>query len=399
MVFWICLCYILYYCSKVRKLRLIMRKDDPVMTNLLRKQLQFDRIRYWPIFFAPGGWAQIIFGLIMGIWLRLLNSVGLRKPISYTRSVVHTDLGDAILHWVKPPAGSAKKPVVVIFPSLTGRHHQPVVKGAVDQLFASNYEVVVYNRRGHENESLNFSIIGDPSVTEKVLAHIAKERPERGLFLLGFSAGTGAICRYIQDMAMGKCRNQHNVLFSCMISPGYTSDFDAEANVWVLGQCIPIMNDMFLSAIHDAEAPEVVMKLQNCNDLREWIEIAAQLSGYGNVDSYREKCCPGYPWPYITAAPDAEVDEMKYFPSVVFSSRDDIVFPWAVVKKYEHIFRKMHSIALIDTDHGSHCMYLDNQAKNWAVQMSILIFNQITEQKQSSCTVEMDWSRITFSEC
>merc|ERR1719285_16270 len=367
------------------------------MTKLLLEQLQFDRIRYWPMYFAPGGWAQIIFGLLIGIKLRLLNSIGLQKPISYERSVVHTDLGDAILHWVKPPAGSAKKPVVVIFPSLTGRHNEPLHKGAVDQLFASNYEVVIYNRRCHENESLNFSIVGDPYVTEKVLAQIAKERPGRGLLLLGFSAGTGAICRYIQDMAMGKCRNQHGVLFSCMISPGYTSDFDAEANVWVLNTCIPNMNEMFLSAIHDAKAPEVVMKLQNCTDLKEWIEIAAEFSGYGNVESYREKCCPGYPWPYINAATDAEVDEMKYFPSVVFSSKDDVVFPWAVVKKYEYIFRKMHSIALIDTDHGSHCWYFDNQMKNWAVQKSILIFNRITEQKYSSSKAEMDWGP-TFNE-
>jgi len=366
-----------------------MHKDDPLMSKLLLKQLQFDRIRYWPIFFAPGGWAQIIFGLCMAMKLRLFNSIGLQKPISYERSVVHTDLGDAILHWVKPPAGSAQKPVVVIFPSLTGRHHEPLVKGAVDQLFASKYEVVVYNRRGHENESLNFSVIGDPNVTEQVLEHIAKERPERGLFLLGFSAGTGAICRYIQDMAMGKIGNKHGVLFSCMISPGYTSDFDAEANVWLLGKCIPNMNEMFLSAIHNEKAPEVVTKLQNCTDLREWIEIAAELSGYGNVESYREICCPGYPWPEVGAATAAEIDEMKYFPSVVFSSRDDVVFPWAVVKKYEHIFHKMHSTALIDTDHGSHCMYLDNQAKNWAVKMSIMIFDEITEENYSSSGIEI----------
>jgi len=377
--------YILYYSTKVRKLRLIMRKDDPLMTNLLRKQLQFDRLRYWPLFIAPGGWTQISVGLLMTIKLFLLNLCGIQKPIAYKRSVVETDLGNAVLDWVKPPAGSVQKPIVVIFPPLTGRHHEPLIKYTVDQLFASNYEAVVYNRRCHENESLYFSVIGDPYVTEKVLGEIAKKRPGRGLFLLGFSAGTGAIARYLQDMAMGKCRNEHDVRFTSMISPGYTSDFDAEANVWALGKCIPMMNHMFLSAIHDAKAPEVTMKLRNCTDLREWIEIASELSGYGTVESWREQCCPGYPWRYIGGATDEELDKMKYFPAVVFSARDDIVFPWAVVKKYEHIFRKMHSIALIDTDHGSHCMYLDNQGNNWAVNMSITIFDQIAKEKYIFC--------------
>jgi len=119
-------------------------------------------------------------------------------------------------------------------------------------------------------------------------------------------------------------------------------------------------------------------------DLREWIAIASELSGYGTVESFREHCCPGYPWPYIAGATDEEVDEMKYFPAVVFNARDDIIFPWAVVKKYESIFRKMHSIALIDTDHGSHCMYLDNLGNNWAVIMSITIFDQVTKQNYIS---------------
>jgi len=68
---------------------------------------------------------------------------------------------------------------------------------------------------------------------------------------------------------------------------------------------------------------------------------------------------------------------MKYFPSVVFYARDDVLFPWEVVRKYVNFFRKMHSVALIDTDHGSHCTYFDIRVGNWAVKLSIRIFDQV----------------------
>merc|ERR1719285_255780 len=70
------------------------------MTNLLYNQLQLDRIRYWPLFIAPGGWAQMFVGLLMTLKLLLLNVFGLQKPIAYKRSVVETDLGNAVLDWV-----------------------------------------------------------------------------------------------------------------------------------------------------------------------------------------------------------------------------------------------------------------------------------------------------------
>merc|ERR1719320_1928841 len=114
-------------------------------------------------------------------------------------------------------------------------------------------------------------------------------------------------------MAMDMYQNNHDVRFACMISPGYTTDFGDEAKLWILDRAIPYINKMFLSAIHDVKAPEVVMKLQNCTDLREWIEIAAELSGYGSVERYREHCCPGYPWPYFNALTNAQVAKFKYF--------------------------------------------------------------------------------------
>jgi len=70
---------------------------------------------------------------------------------------------------------------------------------------------------------------------------------------------------------------------------------------------------------------------------------------------------------------------MKYFPSVVFSARDDIFFPWDYVKRYVRLIRKMHSLALIDTDYGNHCTYLDNLTNNWAVRMTISIFDQLVK--------------------
>jgi len=250
---------------------------------------------------------------------------------------------------------------------------------AIDLLVAAKYEVVVYNRRGHENKSLYFSIVGDPYMTEIVLAAIARERPGRGLFLLGFSAGTGAIARYAQDLAMKRRSSQHEVRFASMISPGYTTDFDVEANLWAMSWVIWSMNRMFLTEINITKFPEVVKRLWECKEIKKWIEIAGELSGHGTIESYREHCCPGYNWPILKSWAGTKLNTTKYFPSVVFSARDDILFPWEMVRKYEFIFRMMHSLALIDTDHGGHCTYMDNKAGSWAVRMSIRMFDQVVK--------------------
>lgn len=377
-VVYFCVCaYILYYIRHMRKPRIVMRKDDPIMTQLLLTKLKLDEKRFWPLFIAPGGWSQMVIFLIMMGKSMLSHFIGFRKLLPYKKSVVTTDQGDAVLHWVSPPAGCEEKSIVVIFPPIIGLYTDPIIADTVDMFNASSYEVVIYNRRCPENESLYFSVVGDPNMTEKVLAAIAKERPGRGLFLVGFSAGTGPICRYLQDLAYKRRDNALNVRFASMIFPGYSSDFDAEANIWILNQLTWNMNNFFLNSIHDAKAPETVKRLRSCWGIRKWIEISAELSGYGTIKSYREHCCPGYDWPHLDTLPEAEVSEMKYFPAVVFNARDDILFPWGMVKKYEHYFRKLHSISLLDTEYGSHFSYLDTRAENWAVRMTILIFDQL----------------------
>jgi len=149
---------------------------------------------------------------------------------------------------------------------------------------------------------------------------------------------------------------------------------------------------MFLSAVHEAKFPEVVSRLYECKEIKKWIEIAGELSGYGTVELQREHVCPGHVWPVLDSLSDAKRGAMKYFPLVVFSARDDMIFPWAVVRKYEHFYRKMHSIALIDTDHGSHCTYFDNKMGNWAVKLSIRIFDQVVRNGISDSKMREDRS-------
>jgi len=224
--------YIFWYMRQVRKPRVVMKQCDPIMSRLLLKQLKIHQLRYYPLFFATGGWAQALVLFILSAKAYFEYLFGFRKMRRYERTMVRTDQGNAVLDWVKPPRGCQSKPVVVIFPSITGRHEDILIRESVDLLVAARYEVVVYNRRGHENESEYFSVIGDPYMTDIVLASIARKRPGRGLFLFGFSAGTGTMCRWMQDIALERRSCWNDVRFSIMLSPGYTSDFDPEANLW-----------------------------------------------------------------------------------------------------------------------------------------------------------------------
>merc|ERR1719419_1980169 len=104
------------------------------MSRLLLKQLKIDQLRYYPLFFASGGWAQMLVFFILSAKAHLL---GFRKMIPYERTMVRTDKGNAVLHWVKPPRGCESKPVVVIFPSVTGCWDDVLIRESTDLLVAA----------------------------------------------------------------------------------------------------------------------------------------------------------------------------------------------------------------------------------------------------------------------
>jgi len=202
-----------------RGIRVVHYKDDPFWLKLLA-EMKFSEWQYIPFVFAPGRWIQT--GLILFYQaLQLLKT----KKVFITEQV-HTEKGDAYLHWFKAKPGCEKRPIVVIFPVFAGRVADWFCHNTIEHFESAGYQCVVYNRRGHWKPSLYFSVTGDPFMTMKTLDAVKKAiAPGRGMHLIGFSAGTGPIVRYHQELMMGSEENPHDVRIGIAISPGYTSNF------------------------------------------------------------------------------------------------------------------------------------------------------------------------------
>jgi len=156
---------------------------------------------------------------------------------------VHTEKGDAYLHWFKGCPGSENRPVVVIFPVFAGRVEDWFCYDTIEHFESAGYQCVVYNRRGHYKPSLYFSVTGDPFMTNKVLDEVKKTiAPERGMHLIGFSAGTGPIVRYVQEIMIGPEENPHDVRMAIAVSPGFTSNFGADALTFILDTLVTCAN-------------------------------------------------------------------------------------------------------------------------------------------------------------
>jgi len=367
------LLYLIYSFTLVimgRGTRVVYYENDPFWTKLC-KEMKFEEWKYCPFIFAPGRWVQC--GLIL-----LYQALQFLKPKKIFRTeIVQTEKGDAYLHWFEGAAGSEKRPVVVIFPVFVGRVEDWFCYDTIKHFESAGYQCVVYNRRGHYKASLYFSVTGDPFMTNKALSAVKKAiAPGRGMHLIGFSAGTGPIVRYIQEVMTGPEDNPHDVRMAIAISPGFTSNFGPECLSLILNTLVSAANVFWITDLHAKEKPEIVKKLKKAKTLIEWEKHAAAFAGPGNpsTQDFWDNNDPSGLWKKIDKLSDEEAASLSSPPCVMFCARDDIMFPWAVVKNYVHHFQRTRNFAMIDTDMGGHCTYWEGlTGENWSFRKSVEI--------------------------
>jgi len=100
-----------YLLFMVKKPKVIFRKNDIFMSSLV-ENIGLEKEYYYPFFFAPWAMTQVLMFLIFDKVLHLKSMFGL-IAIPADEVTVPTKIGDAVLHFYKPPLGSEKRPVVL----------------------------------------------------------------------------------------------------------------------------------------------------------------------------------------------------------------------------------------------------------------------------------------------
>jgi len=132
------------------------------------------------------------------------------------------------------------------------------------------------------------------------------------------------------------------------------------------------------------ENPELVEKLKNSKTLLEWEKHASGFAGPNNpsVQDFWDCNDPSGIWKRLDKLSDDKLANLTSPPCIMFCARDDIMFPWAVVKNYLHHFHRTRNFAMIDTDMGGHCTYWEGlSGKNWSFRKSVEICQAVDRMR------------------
>lgn len=137
-------------------------------------------------------------GPLQLLWLGLRKGFG--RPVRYDRvdTLSMPDGGTTALNWLDGSA-APETPVIAILHTITGSPHS--MRGLVRDLQRqTGWRIVVCQRRGHGDlrlTSANFNTMGNVEDLRCHVAEIQQQFPEAPLFMMGVSAGTGLLTRYL----------------------------------------------------------------------------------------------------------------------------------------------------------------------------------------------------------
>jgi len=177
-------------------------------------------------------------------------------------------MGDAVLHFYPRPLGSENRPVVLWSPPVTSYQRSKSCQTAFNEISRGGYELVVFNRRGMAKPSLMFTPCGDPYMVTKVLEQLTQLRPNRGVYLIGMSAGTAQTFRYALDLAREKSGNPYDVRLIISHSPSFHTDLDDECHMLVMNMLPSRINRFFLTEFHEEAEPELTKKLRETKSMK-----------------------------------------------------------------------------------------------------------------------------------
>ena len=221
-----------------------------------------------------------------------------------------------------------------------------------ETLLEQRWRVAVHVRRGHGGLRLQtprFNPIGDAADVRDAVAHIRRRYPHSKIFIMGMSAGSAPVVRYLGE-------EEHNSPISAavLISPGYTLRPCLERldSAPIYGRYILHgLKRFFLRPNSDVLTRSQTLTTtfhhcMNAQSVPEFHDRILDLGGYESVDEYYSKSCP------------MKVAHKIKTPMFILNALDDPICLGSNIH-YDMVTKRNHTVALVTVKRGSHCAFLE----------------------------------------
>ncbi|KAH9259043.1 hypothetical protein BASA81_002663 [Batrachochytrium salamandrivorans] len=269
---------------------------------------------------------------------------------------------NVFLDWFYPPSSGEQvlgkgTPIAIYLPGITGRASEALQ--FVNRCHERGYIAIVFHRRGHAQrlKLAEFNIFGNSRDLKLAIDSIQMEMPESPIALVGSSAGTAVMVRYL-----GEYSHLGQVACAVGLSPGY----DVE-HVWhrikgtVLDRyLVGRLKEFFL---HDnlavlreknSSAVDVLLVAETVHDFALAASVFTRHDGEYSYPEWLEETCP------------LKVVLKIAVPTLCLNALDDPICLRGAVERIGHQlpYQNKHC-ALITTEFGSHCAHQDFSRGGW----------------------------------
>lgn len=290
----------------------------------------------------------------------LLLGLQLQAPTKPTLTEQLTLPGgeNVFLDWFYPPLGGGKgTPIAVYLPGITGRSSEALQ--FVKRCHERGYIAIVFNRRGHAQrlKLAEFNIFGNARDLKLAIESIRSEMPESPIALVGSSAGTAVMVRYL-----GEYSHLGQVACAVGLSPGY----DVE-HVWdrIRGTLLDqyLVRQLKKFFLHDnlavlrgknSQAVDALLAAGTVHDFALAASAFTRHDGEYSYLEWLEETCP------------LKVVLQIAVPTLCVNALDDPICLRGAVERLGHQlpYQNKHC-ALVTTEFGSHCAHQDFSRGGW----------------------------------
>lgn len=282
-----------------------------------------------------------------------------RFPYDQIEHLEMKDGGTTGLAWsgIQSVNHKDKTPIIVVFHTISGDEQD--VKGTVSHIRKTyNWIVVVCIRRGHGNLPLTKPIIntmGSTSDLKEQLDHIRKKFPNKPLFGVGISAGSGLLARYL-----GESGKKSLFRAAVAVSPAYDIEkaFHRVHPVYskIMGQR---MINYFLKRHYDSfskvKGTEELLRVKTLGEFQDKLH---SVSGFKDKETY-----------YKNSNPILVADQIQT-PLLVLNAADDPICVNQNVLENLHWLESLKNTIHVHTKRGSHIAFFEGfTAKSWSDQL------------------------------
>ena len=352
------------YIRKCRKPTIVCGSGESAE---LMKQCPTLNSIYFPFFFAWGKYSQLVLFTGYGYLQKYLRTVEWKTVRCALEDGEVMDLdwaqGASENGWEE--SNSITPILILLHGAMCYNRHLPG-QGWVFEAHRRGWMVCCMNRRGAKAPLTEprMNLFGSTDDIRWVLnKFIMTKRPNARILMVGISAGSGLLGRYLGD------EGELSTITAAMgLAPGYDISV-------CMGRCTSLVKGYLTGSVIDSffnKNAQLLEKIQgsteciSAKDPQIFLDNSYAIAGYASKDEYYKACNP------------VNVLANVRTPFMLINAEDDPISVYQNVTENEHLFRTSPSMILVSTKTGTHCAFWEGfSIHSWAERATYEFFDEV----------------------